>query len=184
MQARHLTPAALGAFVGPALTKVQRTAATAHGGQDMSVAVTFLIHNYGPVFSEHGTFNPGYLGTQPLQSAAHTRQGASGGKRLIQHVDKRGSLPRQGSHGPRVNLLKSVQSPGSQRQALPVAARRSAHAAVHRQQLHAAGMVHVDGSMEVRNAATVVYQAHSASSEISHCVYTSIRLHRLPDIPC
>eukprot|EP00892_Ulva_mutabilis_P004243 jgi/Ulvmu1/2190/UM013_0036.1 len=143
LQARHLTPAALGALVGPALTKVQRTAATAHGGQDMSVAITFLVHNYGPVFSEHGNLNPKSVGKQPLPSAP-SRQGAGGMKKI---ADKRALAPRHSSNGSRMSLLKSVQSPGSQRQPAPLG-KKQEYAALRLQQLHAAAIMNRAGSIE------------------------------------
>lgn len=135
-QAHHLTPAALGAFVGPALTKVQRTATTSHGGQDLIMAMRFLIHNYGPVFSDYAASQKGSYAAVHVPQATSARRGSGGKKWAQQHVDKRGALQRH-SNRPRVNLLKSVQSPGSHRPATAVSSRKQA---VHHQQLHASGV--------------------------------------------
>lgn len=107
------------------------------------MAMRFLIHNYGPIFSDYAASSKGSFSAVPVPQAA--RHGSAGKRWAQQHVDKRGALQRHPNR-PRVNLLKSVQSPGSHRPAAAAAAGRK-HAA-HHQQLYASGML-------VRNSAEV-----------------------------
>lgn len=141
LQARHLTPRALGGFIGPALAQVPRTAAASHGGDDMSMAVTFLIHNYVPVFSDLAlTRRPPLPGTE-VTSARHPQ----GGKRWAQqNFDKRNPATRH--EGPRANLLKSVQSPGANR---PVSSSAGRKKIISQRQIQAAGFLAREYSAEV-----------------------------------